>query len=110
MCCSLLLAPEHVIQRILIALDEMSHLVIDKKKRVVICGDFNARSLTWDPTLTNYRGELVEEWAASCELRLLNIGREPTCIRHQGMSVVDLSWSSVDVVDRLDWRVRILLR
>lgn len=87
------------------ALDAMGQICSDRTERLIVCGDFNARSLTWDSGLTNWRGELVEEWAALGELRLLNVGRNPTCIRQQGTSTIDLSWSTADLVGRLDWRI-----
>lgn len=65
--------------------------------RTVIAGDFNAKNKMWGARLTNSRGEKVARWAASKDLRLLNVGNNPTCVRHNGDSVVDLSCSTADI-------------
>ncbi|XP_046753073.1 uncharacterized protein LOC124416192 [Diprion similis] len=69
----------------------------DSGRGVLVGGDFNARSHTWDPSWSNRRGELLEEWVASCGMRLRNAGKTATCVRPQGSSVVDLTWSSVNL-------------
>lgn len=52
------------------------------------------------------RGELIEEWANSLNLVLLNEGNESTCVRSQGDSIVDLTWCSYNLVGKIhDWRV-----
>ncbi|XP_011707939.1 PREDICTED: uncharacterized protein LOC105462786 [Wasmannia auropunctata] len=61
---------------------------------VLVLGDFNARSRLWDNTRQNIRGDAILAWASRLDLRLLNQGREYTCVRPQGRSVVDLSWAS----------------
>lgn len=72
----------------------------------VIMGDFNAASTSWGSKRTNMRGEVLEEWAASLDLVLLNVGTSPTCIRAQGTSVVDLTWCSPDMAKNMsNWRV-----
>lgn len=72
----------------------------------VIMGDFNAASINWCSRYTNICGEIVDGWAATMDLVLLNVGATPTCIREQGTSIVDLSWCSQDMVHRVvNWRV-----
>ncbi|XP_072750498.1 uncharacterized protein [Anoplolepis gracilipes] len=74
--------------------------------RVVVSGDFNAKSMTWGSPRTDRRGVAVEEWAATLDLRLLNEGGISTCIRERGESVVDLTWASLATLNRvLGWRV-----
>ncbi|XP_020297440.1 uncharacterized protein LOC109861979 [Pseudomyrmex gracilis] len=55
----------------------------------------------WGARLTNIRGTVVEDWATSLDLTLLNSGSLPTCIRPQGSSIVDLTWCSADVASRV---------
>lgn len=99
------LPPSIPIEEFVKTLDNISES-INGKSKVLICGDFNARSIAWDPSTTNIRGEIVEEWAAATDVRLLNIGREPTCIRPQGASAVDLTWCSADIVPKIDnWKI-----
>lgn len=75
-------------------------------RQVIVCGDFNAKSVAWGSPRTNRRGELVEEWAAESDMRLINMGLEPTCVRAQGESFIDLTWASPDLMERIkNWRV-----
>lgn len=75
-------------------------------KSIIVMGDFNAHSKLWGSRITNSRGRDLEIWAASMDLHLLNTGIEPTCIRWQGQSRIDLTWCSTIVSKlRLQWRV-----
>lgn len=49
----------------------------------------------------------MEQWAATHDLRLANIGNTPTCVRPQGSSIVDLTWDSSGIIGQVnDWQVR----
>lgn len=52
--------------------------------RTIVCGDFNSKSLLWGCSHTNNRGRILEEWAAERDIRLVNTGNVPTCVRPQG--------------------------
>lgn len=72
----------------------------------LILGDFNAKSPLWGSIRKNTRGNLIEEWASSLNLILLNEGNEDTCVRSQGASIVDLTWCSHSLMGKIyDWRV-----
>jgi len=87
--------------------DDLEAIVGLLKDRLLICGDFNSKSVFWGCSHTNTRGRTIEEWAAQCELRLVNVGSVPTCVRPQGCSVVDLTWCTPDILGCLsDWAVR----
>lgn len=87
-------------------LDSLNDTVTMLTSLTLICGDFNARSTLWGSPTTNRRGELVEQWSAALDIRLLNVGGAYTCIRPQGSSIVDLSWSSPSLLDRIvSWLV-----
>nr|XP_046491128.1 uncharacterized protein LOC124223329 [Neodiprion pinetum] len=78
----------------------------DRNQGVIVGGDFNARSPAWDPTGANRRGEILESWAASLGLCLLNTGATATCVRPQGCSVVDTTWATPGLAVRVrGWRV-----
>lgn len=48
----------------------------------------------------------MEEWANSLDLRLANIDDLPTCIRHNGASVIDLTWTSPNLRHQIkSWQV-----
>jgi len=74
--------------------------------KILICGDFNARSISWGCRTGNRRGILLEEWMGELDLGIINIGNTPTCVRPQGTSVVDLTIGSSWVVSRVkEWKV-----
>ncbi|KAF9412052.1 hypothetical protein HW555_009330 [Spodoptera exigua] len=73
---------------------------------VLILGDFNAHSRAWGNTRDRPRGHIVQDWAASLDLRLMNQGAIATCVRWQGESIVDLTWASPSLASRImNWRV-----
>lgn len=61
---------------------------------VIVAGDFNAKSPSWGCPRQDRRGRLLESWADSLGLALLNEGTVPTCVREQGSSTVDVTWAS----------------
>ncbi|XP_050352039.1 uncharacterized protein LOC126774517 [Nymphalis io] len=73
---------------------------------LIVLGDFNAHARTWGNPRDDPRGETLLEWAAVLDLRLVNRGSESTCVRWQGESIVDLTWSSPAAIRVLSgWRV-----
>ncbi|CAH2108905.1 unnamed protein product [Euphydryas editha] len=75
-------------------------------RQVVLLGDLNAKTRDWGNPSTNSRGAVVREWAVAAGLTLLNTGLAHTCVRHNGGSVVDLSFASPSIATRVQvWRV-----
>lgn len=73
----------------------------------IIMDDLNAKSETWGATRPDNRGIYLEDWMATLDLRVVNIGDKPTCVRWQGNSIVDVVFATHDLVSRIeDWRVR----
>nr|XP_033339381.1 uncharacterized protein LOC117227934 [Megalopta genalis] len=68
---------------------------------VLILGDFNAKATAWGSLRAEARGREVLEWAAGLEFRLLNTGSVHTCVRHNGGSIVDLSWAIAPAARRI---------
>ncbi|XP_063899239.1 uncharacterized protein LOC135119189 [Helicoverpa armigera] len=77
--------------------------------RVLVLGDFNAKSIIWGNPTTNARGREVETWSVSSGLSLLNRGTVHTCVRRQGGSIVDLAFASPSLAACVvDWRVELV--
>lgn len=91
-----------------ILLDELDDLLgMINDACLILCGDFNSHSAMWGSTLTDSRGILLQNWAANHDLRLVNHGTAPTCIRPQGDSIIDLTWVLADLIGYIsEWRVR----
>lgn len=88
-------------------LDEISAVLSSRSNNIIIAGDFNAKANLWGASANDGRGLLLTRWAAERYLRIANIGDNPTCIRPQGNSIVDLTWVSPDVFPSVgDWHVR----
>ncbi|XP_071575540.1 uncharacterized protein [Temnothorax nylanderi] len=62
--------------------------------RVVVAGDFNAKSALWGSPVVNARGRTLEACAADIGLCLVNVGRARTCVRRRGSSVIDVTWAT----------------
>ncbi|KAL6416347.1 hypothetical protein ACFW04_013546 [Cataglyphis niger] len=81
-------------------------LLPTQRQKILICGDFNSKSKLWGSPFSDERGTTIDEWAAASDLRLLNTGSDPTCIRAQGCSIIDLTWASPGLVRYISsWQV-----
>nr|XP_034838764.1 uncharacterized protein LOC117994898 [Maniola hyperantus] len=73
---------------------------------LIVLGDFNAHSRVWGDKRDDHRGDIIQEWAAELDLRLLNQGSTSTCVRWQGESIVDLTWATPSASRMVSgWRV-----
>ena len=62
-----------------------------KEKKIIVCSDTNSRSPFWGDTELNKRGESLESFCASNDLRILNTDSEVTFFNKQGSkSKIDL--------------------
>lgn len=87
-------------------IEELDEILKISNSNIIFGGDYNAWSSLWGSAHTNRRGDKMEHWAATNDIRIINNGRQPTCVRPQGSSIVDLTWSTADVNCRIfDWRV-----
>ncbi|XP_063634876.1 uncharacterized protein LOC134805517 [Cydia splendana] len=75
---------------------------------VLVAGDFNAKSRAWGRPATNPKGATLEEWAVATGLVVINRGSENTCVRQQGGSIVDITFSSASLARRIQgWEVMV---
>lgn len=58
-----------------------------KQKKIIIGGDFNAKSMLWGGKQTDKRGNILEEWMIQNELTTINIGNTPTFRRDNSIVV-----------------------
>ena len=86
-------------------LDELERIT-RKTKKVVIGGDFNARTASAGDTITNRRGQILEEWLAKNDLLILNTPGVATYTSIRGSSVIDLTISTQQTAEAIKgWRV-----
>lgn len=75
-------------------------------KDVIITGDFNSSSVTWGSRETNARGEIILDWQATDSLILHNTGTNPTFIRGEQESHLDLTMSTENISRKIkNWAV-----
>ncbi|KMQ92775.1 reverse transcriptase [Lasius niger] len=88
-------------------LNELSAILSSHADKVVVAGNFNAKANIWGSNVTNQRDLQVIRLAAERDLRIVNVGDTPTCVRHQGSSIIDLTWSSSDLFPLIyNWHVK----
>lgn len=76
--------------------------------RVLVAGDLNAKSKDWESPVANYKGIMLEEWNEEMDLVVLNRGREWTCVRRNGGSIVDVTMGSPEAARMItDWEVMV---
>lgn len=87
-------------------LDELEEMIQRMGANVIIGGDFNSWNMLWGSKRTDGRGDRLSRWAAAQDIRLINEGSIPTCVRAQGQSVVDLTWATADISPKIkSWTV-----
>ncbi|XP_071579494.1 uncharacterized protein [Temnothorax nylanderi] len=78
------------------------------QQQVLVAGDFNAKSTLWGSPATDRKGGILTDWTAGLGLVCINTGTVQTCVRHNGGSIVDLTWASPPVARRIrGWRVAV---
>ncbi|CAF4951761.1 unnamed protein product [Pieris macdunnoughi] len=73
---------------------------------LIVAGDFNAKSTVWGSPVSDERGDALLDWLATQNLVSLNRGNVQTCVRMNGGSIVDVTFSSPALASRVyGWRV-----
>lgn len=90
-----------------LAMQELSEVLSKiRPTPVLLAGDFNARSLLWGCNSSTSTAGYLCETMDMLDMRLINTGTIPTCVRPQGSSVIDLAWTSVGLHKYVKaWRV-----
>lgn len=89
-------------------LEQLGGLIRGRDK-VIVGGDLNTKSAMWGEKGGRDREEkrrvyITESFIAQEELVVANVGTEPTCVRDNGTSIVDVTFSKEDV-EIEGWRV-----
>lgn len=79
----------------------------DKGDKIIVGGDFNAKSPIWGSKVEDGRGKLLSEWLASKNLVVWNEGDKPTFQRGASASIIDVTIST-EKLGRIDGRWRVL--
>ncbi|XP_018360013.1 PREDICTED: uncharacterized protein LOC108759191 [Trachymyrmex cornetzi] len=89
------------------ALEELEGTIQQLRDRpICVMGDFNAKAVLWKSKVTDLRGKMVVKWASRLGMCCLNRGRESTCIKTYGESIVDLSFANPAAARRVtSWKM-----
>ncbi|XP_031359294.1 uncharacterized protein LOC116182875 [Photinus pyralis] len=99
------ISPNSTMEEFEDTLDEIARN-IRKKTEVIIGGDFNAKNPMWGGQTNDERGVKLAEWAHQLGMTIMNDGKRPTCIRHNGCSYIDLTIATAGVAKKLsEWEV-----
>lgn len=99
-------SPNKPLEEILQALDQLAEEIRSSAKGAIIAGDFNAKSLEWGEHREDERGRILADWAAALQLACLNEGTEPTFIRGNASSRLDVTFCTEGLERRREsWKV-----
>lgn len=74
--------------------------------KIIIGGDFNAKSKAWGSIKEDTRGLLLREWIESLDLLVLSEGRKPTFSRGEAESIIDITLGTREAAKGItDWEV-----
>lgn len=65
-------------------LDEIKRVVRKEKNKIIMCGDYNAKSPVWFSPQKNGRGKELIDLSNLLDLRSINNRPDATCVRAQG--------------------------
>lgn len=87
-------------------LENLSRAIETGRRKVIVGGDFNAKSPEWGGAFEDNRGSLLADWATTQNLHCLNSGTSPTFERGTYGSVLDVTFSTECLARNLCyWRV-----
>jgi endonuclease/exonuclease/phosphatase family metal-dependent hydrolase len=75
-------------------LDALERSVSGYGDPLIIAGDFNAKAYAWGPGKEDPRGGALAEFTARRDLRVQNRGSEPTFVRGDSKSVIDVTFTA----------------
>lgn len=79
---------------------------IPARSRLLIGGDFNAKSPVWNSAEEDRRGRLITELIEEIGLTVVNTDSAPTFNGHRGSSHIDFTAASHEILDEIaDWKV-----
>ncbi|XP_056640907.1 uncharacterized protein LOC130447886 [Diorhabda sublineata] len=87
-------------------LNELKNSMAKRKNKCLICGDFKAKSMMWNSTTNDSRGDILSEWASELNLISLNTGCQPTFRRGQSSSIIYITFAATNIAPLVtNWRV-----
>ena len=85
---------------------DLTQFCSDSGLPLIIGSDTNAHHTLWGSSNINDRGLKLAEFLANTNLEIINKGTEPTFVTVSRSEVLDVTFSSLSIVDRItDWHV-----
>nr|CAH7734770.1 unnamed protein product [Callosobruchus chinensis] len=80
--------------------------VQSSSRKAILLGDLNVKSPEWGSPITDDRGAYLMEWISALDLVVHNTGDEPTFVRGESTSFIDITCSTASAAcDITEWRV-----
>lgn len=75
-------------------------------KDILVGGDFNSKSGLWGSPIDDLRGDILAEWLSERDLVVFNQGNEPTFVRENSKSWIDITFGTANFSTRIkNWKV-----
>lgn len=104
--CSMYISPNVKEDEAEEAMTDLLDLKRQTTKTMIVGGDLNAKSLTWNDSEQDKRGDMVEEYLASGGLMVCNRGVEPTFVRNKQTSHIDITMVDEKILCKInEWMV-----
>nr|CAH7720777.1 unnamed protein product [Callosobruchus chinensis] len=86
--------------------DQIMEDVQSSSRKAILLGDLNVKSPEWGSPITDDRGAYLMEWISALDLVVHNTGDEPTFVRGESTSFIDITCSTASAAcDITEWRV-----
>ncbi|XP_035787931.1 uncharacterized protein LOC118464595 [Anopheles albimanus] len=79
--------------------------VVDRRRPLLVAGDFNAWSTAWGSRKTCPRGHRLQEAITRLKLVLANTGNTRTFSKNGGESIIDVTFCSPELADGMQWQL-----
>lgn len=86
------------------AVEKLRDCIAAGGNKVLVGGDLNAKSHVWDSRIEDPRGALLADMLAEWDLVIQNRGTSPTFAAAQGESIIDITFTSMALADRVTER------
>ncbi|XP_033228888.1 uncharacterized protein LOC117180499 [Belonocnema kinseyi] len=99
-------SPNKKVEELEALLQQIANCIRTRGDEAIVAGDFNAQSTQWGMKRTDGRGRIVTEWLAQNDLIVKNKGENPTFVRKNYRSILDLTIATTQIGKKIhQWKV-----
>ncbi|XP_033222788.1 uncharacterized protein LOC117176644 [Belonocnema kinseyi] len=99
-------SPNKKVEELEALLQQIGNCIRTRGEEAIVAGDFNAKSPQWGMKRTDGRGRIITEWLAQDDLIVKNKGENPTFVRKNYGSILDLTIATTQIGKKIhQWKV-----